>query len=182
LAYAALLVASYLLGLFNLQIFFRILTIAGDGLDTAMSRIRPGRFRSFVAWIDENFHIFDLHTVRDEIARHYKAQSQSSDGAWDAPYLDDRMLILDPRVLTKEVLEIEGDMNLYAGMFLPLCLLGIYFLRFSWAAGLLAFAMAIFFAIRFAHLRHYDIWFVATAAKSMRAKPDAKSVPQDRRP
>jgi hypothetical protein len=72
-------------------------------------------------------------------------------------------VLASSRALAKEAAETEGEINFLAGMFTPLVILGVAYRPF-WPAGALALLAALFFLIRFQHLRHDDIAFIATAS------------------
>ena len=175
--YVGILLVSYVLGQFNIQITWRLLDIVGGWSDWLTSRQKSGFFKNNFGFCAERLHIFSIRTLDEELKFHYLTAGRPEDKEeYSGPYWIDKMLILDSApALAKEALEIEGDINLYAGMFTPLLLLGVYLAGVNWIPSVLSFLIAVFFAIRFQHLRHDDIAFVAHAAKSVQDAKKAKS-------
>ena len=71
-------------------------------------------------------------------------------------------------LLAKGILEIEGEINFYAGMFFPSLVLGIILSPQSWVVGIIFILISIFFALRFQHLRHDCVVFACQAFNVLR--------------
>jgi hypothetical protein len=167
--YASVILLSYLLGALNIQIFFRFLDIVGGWLDRWTAEMKSAGVRDVVKFFSEKFHIFDLRTLSDETRTHFLSDIPSEEkDEYESRYWAAKMLVLrSSPALAKEAMEIEGDINFCAGMFLPLILFSIFY-RPIWPLGALAIFVAIFFFLRFEHLRHDDVIFVARAAGSIK--------------
>jgi hypothetical protein len=181
IVYAGVILLSYLLGLFNIQISFRLLDLFGSAIDLLFSKVKSAFLRGILGFFSERLHIFNLCTLSQEAQACFPAESSAIEkDEYASPYWAAKMLVLDSSAaLAKEAMEIEGDINFYAGMFLPLVLLGITLIQTTLPlgrlttysllpVGVLAVVIAVFFGIRFQHLRHDDIAFVAHAAESIR--------------
>jgi hypothetical protein len=168
--YAIALVLSYLLGLLNIQIFFRLLDILGGWMDRSFARVKGAGLRKTLGFFSDRFHVFNLCTLADETKKYFGADDPAGKDEYSGPYWSARMAVVaSSKALAKEAMEIEGDINFYAGMFLPLVWLGVL-CRSSWPVATIMIFVALFFAVRFQHLRHDDIAFVASAAKSIHAQ------------
>jgi len=180
--YGSILLISYVLGAFNIQVTWRLLDIIGGWSDWVTSRPMTGFFRTIFKFCAGRLHVFSIRTLDEEVREQFRLTERPKDKEeYSGPYWASKMLILDGSpALAKEAMEIEGDINLYAGMFTPLILLGIFLAKVSWAPAALSFLIATFFAIRYQHLRHDDIAFVARAVESVReSKALASASPQE---
>ena len=166
--YAAFVLFSFLLGLLNIQIVFRLLDALGGGIDRLTSRLKDGRMRNAIEFCSNRLHLFNLRTLAEETKAHFPDETDlGQKDEYAGAYWAAKMRVLaSSRALTKEAAEIEGEINFLAGMFTPLVIFSIAYRPF-WPAGALALLVALFFLIRFQHLRHDDIAFVSRAAKSL---------------
>lgn len=165
--YSSVVLLSYLLGALNIQIFFRVLDIMGEWLDRWTVGIKSEGTRKAIKFFSEKIHILDLRTLSDETRMHFPSENSSEEkDEYESRYWAAKMSVLrSSPALAKEAMEIEGDINFCAGMFLPLIIFAIAY-RPVWPLGALAIFSAIFFFLRFEHLRHDDIAFIARAAAS----------------
>ena len=167
--YVSVILASYLLGALNIQIFFRILDIVGGWLDRWTAGMKSEGARNIVKFFSERFHVLDLRTLGDETKVNFSSEDTPVEkDEYESRYWASKMLVLrSSPALAKEAMEIEGDINFCAGMFLPLIMFAIAY-RPVWPLGAFALFAAIFFFLRFEHLRHDDVAFVARAAECTR--------------
>lgn len=168
--YIVTILFSYLVGAVHIQIIWRVLDILGGWLDGITSRVaKGGRWHRFFQYCSDRLHIFNMRTLEDEVGVHFADASEPQDKEeYSGPYWAGKMIILDRSpALAREAMEIEGDINFQAGMFTPVLLLGIYLAYRSVAASVCCVLIAIFFFLRFQHLRHDDVAFIARASKSL---------------
>jgi len=163
--YTAFILFSFLLGLLNIQIVFRLLDALGGGIDRLTSRLKDGRTRNAIEFCSNRLHLFNLRTLSEETKAHFPVETDlgQKDEYAGAYWVAKMRVLASSRALAKEAAETEGEINFLAGMFTPLVILGVAYRPF-WPAGALALLAALFFLIRFQHLRHDDIAFIATAS------------------
>ncbi len=175
--YIGLLILSYFIGTLNIQFSFRFLDMFGDIIDRFISRITNERLKKHFKFLSDTYHIFNLSTLPDELNKmesylnqaniNFSNQKEEYQGA----YWFCKMRILEnSKNLAKECLEIEGEINFYAGMFLPSLFIGIMFLPQHWLIGLISILISLYFALRFQHLRHGDVAFILQAYNSLKSR------------
>ncbi|MFO0764693.1 MAG: hypothetical protein U0487_01455 [Patescibacteria group bacterium] len=169
--YIIVILFSYLVGAVHIQIMWRVLDILGGWLDGITSQVpKGGRWHRFFQYCSDRLHVFSVRTLDTEVGVQFASMGEPQDKEeYSGPYWASKMVILDRSpALAREAMEIEGDINFHAGMFTPMILLGIYLAGQSAAASVGCILIAVFFFLRFQHLRHDDVAFIARAAKSLR--------------
>lgn len=162
---------SYIIGSLNIEIAFRISRIVGDTIDlvTCSLASRSRSFRAAVGVVSRSLHILDLTPLEQE--RQEKCPLSETERAEYRPYatLTDickMRLIADSPRLAQSTLDVEADINYYAGMSLPIMVFSIELVGKYQLAGVLMLLLALWHALRFQHLRHHEINVVYLAYKA----------------
>lgn len=180
--YIFLLLSSYFIGGLTTQLAFRVLDIFGGTIDLMVSKgITKIKFLvKIFRFVSEKLHVFNFCLLSEEIKKmesllekselpslqSFQLKEEYSDTYWFC-----KMYILDnSSPLSKESSEIEGEINFYAGVCFPTLVFGMILLTQSWIAGIISIIIAVFFALRFQHLRHDDIIFVFQAFNVLKNK------------
>lgn len=163
--YATVILTSYVLGIVNIHLSFNILALFGDGVDLFMSRLGRTRARPILRFFSERLHCLDLVTLVEERRQRLPRDANKPPGTHGWYKL---LLLARSPELAKEAFDKEGDMNFYAGMFPPVLALGFWLIGQELTlVGILALLVALIFALRFQHLRHDEVVFLAQAYQAL---------------
>jgi hypothetical protein len=174
---AIIIVLSYLVGGLATVVSFRILELFGDGADLAGRHVSSGRGGAPLRFLRDRFHLLSDCTLLEEVKRRTDeipndvlkgagARDLAGIQQWDVY----KMYVLEHApALAREVLELEAEINLVAGMVLPVMVAGVVLLREEVAWGWALIVVATLLALRFQNLRHHEVILVSQAYRVLKA-------------
>jgi hypothetical protein len=159
---------SYFLGTVNIHISAKTLDVLGGIIDRTVVIItkRSNFFGSVFKFLAERFHVLNLVSLWDELDE--SALSQLSEKFNQGEFRDWEEIVeryrtylrLKSSVTSADASRQEAELNFFAGMFLPLLMLSLFWFQGYLAIKLFLMTSAIYFALRFQHLRHDEIRYL----------------------
>lgn len=176
LRYVSILFLSYFLGTFNIELSWRILSLFGQGTDSWVSHKSKtnNSLKLFFKFLSEKIHIFSLQTIEEKTKREFPSENNNNNKGkeeYGGAYWKAKMEVFgnSSALLIQEIIEMEADISFCAGIFLPTLFLGGYLTFHSVCyLGIPLILAAIFFALKFQHLRQDDIEFISNAQKGLK--------------
>jgi hypothetical protein len=163
-----LLVVSYVVGATLTPLSFRILGTLLGWLDVMTALAATSRLGALVHFLDARLHLVSSRTLRNEY-KHFDAT------AVNLPHLARYTTTTDPAALWwlhkhyvlarsiplgREILEAEDEINLNGGMCGPIATAGILLLAHGHNFGGALMGAAIYLALQFQYVQHYQIGLV----------------------
>lgn len=159
---------SYFIGTINIHISFKALDVLGSVIDKAVEEIanRSEFANSIFKFLAERFHILNLVSLEGELEK--SALNQLKEKFNISQYRDWEEIVesyriysgLKSSVIGSGASKQEAELNFFAGMFLPLLMLSLFWFHNYPEIRFFLFASAIYFALRFQHLRHDEIRYL----------------------
>ena len=117
-------------------------------------------------FLAEEFHVLNLVSLEDELEKDTLAQLKKKFNIiqyrdWEEIIESHRIYVgLKSPTVSADAARQEAEINFFAGMFLPLFILSLFWFHSYPEIKLFLFASAIYFALRFQHLRHDEIRYL----------------------
>lgn len=159
---------SYFIGTVNIHISFKTLDVIGGIIDKMVVKIisLSKMANTVIKFLSERFHILNLVSLWDELDK--SALSQLSEKFNQGEFRDWEEIVeryrtylrLKSPVTSADASRQEAELNFFAGMFLPLLILSLFWFQGYPEIRLFLLFSAIYFALRFQHLRHDEIRYL----------------------
>lgn len=168
---AVVVIASYFLGGVSTAVAFRLLALLCDLVELIVERINISWMTAAIRWSSAHLGILSATRVSAERRRLWvpddarEFTNRVSPHYGTIPVWDFYRFSLLERAtgLSREVLEVEGEINFVAGMVAPSCVAGLLLLCHGQGWGWLLLAMTFYLILRFQHLRHVETTVVQEA-------------------
>lgn len=188
----AVLVLAFLLGAAAASLSLRLAATLGDLVDFATSTLSRGKLaKRIIGFISDRLHILDTVTIGQRhanVARMLQASVPllpvlpNDPPSWRGRIYK-LYILTHSRELARQALDLEADINLYAGLWLPALLLA-FWLRGQHEAGLALtlFLIAPYLALRTQYLRHKEVETIAASYVILRTGAGVRPAAENETP